>query len=255
MIHEDITISGSFLVSGSFTLPRVASSSLADTTTGSMFYDTSQNVVKIYTGEGLSGYVAVGDQAEPTYNPSASFIDIALTGSQSTGTNVASMSISDTDNQTPFSASLSGTNAASFAIEWSNADSSSGFIEAATTLSAQTYNYTVNVFDSQNNSASYARTATIVAPPTYTADFLVLAGGGGGGYANEPNPAGDGAGGGGAGGLRTSYGSNSGGGTSAESSITLSGGTTYTITVGGGGSTDNNGSNSSIAGSGLTTIT
>ena len=70
MIHEDITISGSFLVSGSFTLPRVASSSLADATTGSMFYDTSQNVVKIYTGEGLTGYVAVGDQSVPVYNPS-----------------------------------------------------------------------------------------------------------------------------------------------------------------------------------------
>lgn len=246
MIHEDITISGSFLVSGSFTLPRVASSSLADATTGSMFYDTSQNVVKIYTGEGLTGYVAVGDQVDALYYPSASFIDIALTGSQSTGNNVASMSISDTDNQTPFSASLSGTNASSFTFEYTNADSSSGFIEAAGTLTSGTYNYTVTVFDSDLNSSSVARTTVIATPPSYTAEFLVVAGGGGA-YAWA---------GGGAGGLRTSYGSTSGGGCSAESDITINPGTVYTATIGAGGAADGYvGADSSLAGSGLTTIT
>ena len=82
--------------------------------------------------------------------------------------------------------------------------------------------------------------------------FLVVAGGASGGRQN--------AGGAGAGGLRTSYGGSSGGGSSAESDITLAAGT-YTITVGAGGAAlttngvGNNGVDSSIAASGLTTIT
>jgi hypothetical protein len=83
-------------------------------------------------------------------------------------------------------------------------------------------------------------------PITYSADILVVAAGGGGGGGNVA-----GGGGGGAGGYRTS-------------TQTLNGGTVYTITVGDGGAgvgggsystTRNPGSNSSISGSGLTTIT
>ena len=85
--------------------------------------------------------------------------------------------------------------------------------------------------------------------------FLVVAGGGSGAVYHG--------GGGGAGGLRTSYGSTSGGGASAENDITLAAGT-YTITIGAGATgvtssgsnvAGNNGSDSSIAASGLTTIT
>jgi len=89
-------------------------------------------------------------------------------------------------------------------------------------------------------------------PLTGNMSFLVIAGGGSGGRTN--------AGGAGAGGLRTSYGSTSGGGASAESDITLAAGT-YTITIGAGGAAltsngvGNNGVDSSIAASGLTTIT
>jgi len=83
--------------------------------------------------------------------------------------------------------------------------------------------------------------------------FLVIAGGGGGGYSAG--------GGGGAGGLRTSYGDTSGGGSSSETDITLAAGT-YTITIGSGGagstgynSEGTSGVDSSIAKSGITTIT
>ncbi len=85
--------------------------------------------------------------------------------------------------------------------------------------------------------------------------FLVIAGGASGAISHG--------GGGGAGGLRTSYGSTSGGGSSAESDITLAAGT-YTITVGAGANgvtpagsnlAGNNGADSSIAATGLTTIT
>ena len=88
----------------------------------------------------------------------------------------------------------------------------------------------------------------------YTADFLIIAGGGGGGHNYG--------GGGGAGGYRASFNSEtSGGGGSSESATALTIGTVYTITVGGGGAMSSyqsqaaSGINSSISGTGLTTIT
>ena len=80
----------------------------------------------------------------------------------------------------------------------------------------------------------------------YNIDFLVI---GGGGYGRTSAP-----GAGGAGGYRNSYSSEtSGRNSSSESSLTLSD-ATYTITVGAGG-TSGNGVDSSISGSGITTIT
>jgi hypothetical protein len=90
--------------------------------------------------------------------------------------------------------------------------------------------------------------------PPYSADFLVIAGGGGGGRGN-------GGGGGGAGGYRNSFSSEtSGGGGTSETELTFTSGTVYTITVGAGGSGSNttfgnNGIDSSISGTGITTIT
>jgi hypothetical protein len=93
-------------------------------------------------------------------------------------------------------------------------------------------------------------------PVQYTADFLVIAGGGGAGRGGGFG------GGGGAGGYRNSFSTEpSGGGGSSEASLTFTGGTVYTITVGAGGAggtTGNPGSNgvdSSISGSGISTIT
>ena len=96
-------------------------------------------------------------------------------------------------------------------------------------------------------------------------NFMVIGGGatGSGGYGDSSG--GIGGAGGGAGGLRTSFGSTSGGGASAESSLTLTGASVYTIVVGAGGSTPpnptgfystgNDGNDSSLSGSGITTIT
>lgn len=90
------------------------------------------------------------------------------------------------------------------------------------------------------------------------ADYLLIAGGGGGGNGVSGSWNG---GGGGAGAYRTSYGTNyTGNGqalamVSAENPIALKKGVTYTITVGGGGASNTDGNNSSIAGTGLTTIT
>jgi|MDSZ01.1.fsa_nt_gb hypothetical protein len=75
---------------------------------------------------------------------------------------------------------------------------------------------------------------TLETPQAYSVDMLVIAGGGGG--------ANDDGGGGGAGGYRTS-------------TQNMSPGTVYTITIGDGGSANGSGSDTSISGSGLTTIT
>ena len=63
--------------------------------------------------------------------------------------------------------------------------------------------------------------------PTFSLDYLIVAGGSGGVYSTSP--------GGGAGGLRTSYGSTSGGGEGAEPSLNVVSGTSFTVTVGAGG--------------------
>jgi len=94
---------------------------------------------------------------------------------------------------------------------------------------------------------------SLVTPP-YSVDFLVIAGGGAGGY--------DRGGGGGAGGYRNSFSTEtSGGGGSSESSLSFNSGTVYTITVGAGATAPTSkpvagrGSDSSISGTGITTIT
>jgi len=93
-----------------------------------------------------------------------------------------------------------------------------------------------------------------LSPLPYSVDFLVVAGGGGGGA--------DGGGGGGAGGYRNSFSTEtSGGGGSSETELTFNVGTVYTITVGAGGANGTGsasgvtGSNSSISGTGISTIT
>jgi hypothetical protein len=97
----------------------------------------------------------------------------------------------------------------------------------------------------------------------YSVDFLVVAGGGGGGSAIYASTAG---GGGGAGGYRNSYlTETSGGGGSSEASLSFTVGTVYTVTVGAGGNggtgyavpapAGSAGNNSSISGTGITTIT
>jgi len=84
---------------------------------------------------------------------------------------------------------------------------------------------------------------TLETPQFYSADFLVIAGGGAGGSGAH-------AGAGGAGGFRSA------------SSVSITPGTTYTVTVGSGGTgvvnqggSTQSGSDSSISGSGITTIT
>ena len=123
---------------------------------------------------------------------------------------------------------------------------SNGNITGTLSGSATTYNFTVTATDPQGQTASRNFSYAVTVLPIQI-DYLVAAGGGGGGGSVDTNGY---AGGGGAGGLLTA------------TSVTVTPGTAYTITVGGGGTAGPNyfspyggqGSNSSISGSGFTTV-
>ena len=97
-------------------------------------------------------------------HPSASISDISgdLNINEATsGTDLVNVTITDTESDTPFSASLSGTDGSSFQLQYNNSNSSSIDIQAASDLSAQTYSYTLDIFDNFGKTSSYDRTLTI----------------------------------------------------------------------------------------------
>lgn len=109
-----------------------------------------------------SGSITVNITANSS--PAASFTNQTadFTASVSINTNLVSVSITDDESDTPFSMSLGGTNASSFKAVPQNANSSSYEIQAASTLTAGTYNYSASIVDNFNKSRSYNRDLTIV---------------------------------------------------------------------------------------------
>jgi len=90
-----------------------------------------------------------------------------------TGTTMVSMSVSDTESDTPFSASLTGTDASSLQLKYTNSSSSSVGIQASTNLSAATYNYNVKVTDNFGKSTTYSgRSFTIVQSADYGKTYV-----------------------------------------------------------------------------------
>ena len=110
--------------------------------------------------------INVTENAAPTV---VSFVDITanLTASISVETNLVSMSIADTESNTPYSASLGGSDADKLKFLYTNADSSSAFIRAATTIAAGTYNYEVKVTDNFGKSTNYTGRSFTVATQPY----------------------------------------------------------------------------------------
>ena len=100
--------------------------------------------------------VAANQAPSATFtNQSANFeTNLALSGST-----MVSMSISDDESDTPFSASISGSN---LELVYSSADSSSVGIHATSNLTARTHTYSVTVFDQFGKSRTYTdRTFTV----------------------------------------------------------------------------------------------
>ena len=95
------------------------------------------------------------------------------TDNATTNATMVSMSISDTESDTPFSASLSGTDAASLKLVYANANSSSVGIQAAGNLTAKTYSYNVKVTDAYSKSTEYnGRSFTVVQSADYGRVFV-----------------------------------------------------------------------------------
>ena len=104
--------------------------------------------------------------------PSASFTNQTSnlnSNLATTNTNLVSVSITDTESDTPYSASLSGTDAGKLNINYTNSNSSSLFIRANENLSAGTLTYNLRVTDAYSKSSDYiGRTITIAAGDTGT---------------------------------------------------------------------------------------
>ena len=62
MIHENIELTGSFVVSGSFVLPNHPNTGSVSALTGSVYHDTTDNILKVYTG---NAWETVGAQTAP----------------------------------------------------------------------------------------------------------------------------------------------------------------------------------------------
>jgi len=157
--NSQIAVTNTGALTLNFNLSGSGTSSGDTITSDITFRDQYDNV-----GSG-SITINVTENAAPTV---VSFTDITanLTASVAVGTDLVSMSITDTESNTPFSASLSGSDSDKFRFEYLNSDSSSAFIEAATTLGSGTYNYDVKVTDSFGKSTNYTgRTLTVAAQP------------------------------------------------------------------------------------------
>ena len=103
----------------------------------------------------------------PNHFPSASFTNQTSNFNSNlavTNSNLVLVSITDTEGDTPYSASLSGTDASKLNINYTNGTSSSLYIRANEDLSAGTLNYNLRVTDSYSESSDYTgRTITIAA--------------------------------------------------------------------------------------------
>ena len=126
--------------------------------------DTIVSAVTFTDQYGNAGTSNVTVNVFDNHHPSASFTDV--TGSMNTneasgGVDLVTVTISDTESDTPFSSSLSGSDASSFQIQYNNSNSSSLDIQAASDLAAKEYNYTLSVFDNFGKSSSYNRSLII----------------------------------------------------------------------------------------------
>ena len=139
-----------------------SSTGSGDTITSTISYQDQFNNI----GSDSISVSVVANQA-----PTATFSEIGanMTASIASGTGLVSMSISDTESDTPFSASFSGPNAGNLQFVPQNANSSSYVIKTTGTInSGVTYSYTASVHDNFDKSTSYKRTITLLDPVAKT---------------------------------------------------------------------------------------
>jgi len=137
-------------VSGSYTSGQTITSNIT-------FRDQYNNI----------GNGSVTINVAQNFAPTATFTGVTanLTASISANTGLVSMSITDTESDTPYSASLSGATAGSFRLVPQNANSSSYVLENTSTIpTASTVEYTASVFDVHGKTTTYKNTITVAQP-------------------------------------------------------------------------------------------
>jgi len=187
--------------------------------------------------------VTLGDASDTFTIPASATLDV--TGATVTGLGLAALTDATVSSSDP----AGDSNPSAVGHLWINSTSGEAYIATRVTTDD---NYWTNIASGSGN----------IAPLEDIIDYLVVAGGGGAGDGLSGAKGGPSAG-GGAGGYRASWNNEaSGGGGSSESGFEGVTSTVYTITVGAGGAgsgTNNvrgtDGDDSSISGSGLTTIT
>ena len=105
----------------------------------------------------------------PSAAPTATFTEQTNnfnTNLATTGTNLNSIAITDTVDDSPYIVVINGTNGSSFTPVPVNADSSSWEIQAATDLSAGSYTYDVTVTDKNGASRTYSNKTLTIAQAT-----------------------------------------------------------------------------------------
>jgi len=221
-------------------------------TSGNRKIQTNKEAIKLVYIDATKGWIAASGYVEGTLGlqgvPDAPTIGTAT----QTGNTTATVAFTAPTNNGDATITSYTSTSTPGGITNTLSQAGSGTISVTGLTGGTSYTFTVTATNSIGTSSASSASNSITTTNTYSADFLVIAGGGSGG--------GQYGGGGGAGGYRASYDSEtSGGGGSSESSLTFSGGTVYTITVGAGGagvtSNQNDGIDSSLSGSGITTIT
>jgi len=93
--------------------------------------------------------ISVANNAGPTITITEQFNDLFNVVEATANTILLSGSISDPDNNVPYTASLAGTDASSFEISFANTNSSSfGIFPKTDLITARTYNFTISASDS-----------------------------------------------------------------------------------------------------------
>ena len=234
---ETVTVTGSGFNSGATVYVDTTSCSTTYVSATSLTFTSPAKSVGsyhlyVYNTDGSVGMLPAGfvSSSLPTWVTASG----ALTGSPTNSS--YSQSVSATGDGTITYSLTSGSLPTGLSL-----NSSTGAITGTPTVEA-TSNFTITATDSQNQTV--ARSFSITVINAVVVDYLVVAGGAGGG-------AGYHGGGGGA-----------GGGYLTNSSVSLTLATTYTITIGASGAggvprggAGTNGGNSSISGSGFTTVT
>ena len=144
--------------SGNLTLASDISGS--DTSSG----DTISSTITFQDNYGNLGSGSLTVNVFANSHPSASFTNnsgVYNTNQATSSALMVSLTITDEETDTPFSMSLSGTDAGKFNIEPQNSVTSSVQLTAASDFDSGTYSYTASIFDQFGETSQYEREITI----------------------------------------------------------------------------------------------